>query len=101
MWKIPVIPLAGFNKRLSSTGSPSTALNSPAIESPGLAQGSGSLQANEAISYGTVPLQYSKSPVPDKRNVGKPLHQHTNFVPATQQRQVPRTHAKVPRGGGS
>lgn len=102
MWKIPVISLAGLGrKRLTGTGSPYTALNAPAVESPGQSQGSGSLQRNEAISYGPVPLHYSKSPVPDKRNVGKPLHQHTNFIPATQQRKVPRSHAKVPRGGGS
>jgi len=101
VFKIPVIKLAGFKKRLSSTGSPATALNSTAIESPGLAQGSGSLQASEAVSYGSVPLSYIHSAVPDKRNVGKPVHQHTNFTPATQQRKIPRKIPSVPRGGGS
>jgi len=101
MFKIPAIKLAGFNKRLSTTGSPASALNSPAVESPGQAQGSGSLQKNEAVSYGSVPLNYIHSAVPDKRNVGKPVHQHTNFVPATQQRIIPRKLPKVPRGGGS
>lgn len=72
--------------RLSSTGSPASALTARAILSPGLAQGSGSLQANEAISYHSVPLQYAKSMIPNKANVGKPISQHTNFVAPTQQR---------------
>ena len=101
MFKLPVIKLAGFNKRLSTTGSSASALNSPAVESPGQAQGSGSLQKSEAISYGTVPLQYIHAKVPDKRNVGQPLHQHTGFTPPTHQRSNPRRIPRVPRGGGA
>jgi hypothetical protein len=96
MFKIPAIKLAGFPKiARTSTGSPRTALNTKQTVSPGLAQGSGSLQANEAISYGQVPLQYNHSPVPDKRNVGKPVSQHTKFIVPTVQRVKPQRNAKV------
>ena len=101
MIKIPHIKLAGFGHRPSSTGSMASALNTMPTESPGQAQGSGSLQSSEAISYGQVPFQYAKSTVPNKANVGKPIHQHTHFVVPTSQRRSPVRNAKVPRGGGS
>jgi hypothetical protein len=82
---IKPVRLAG-TKRPSSTGTSVTALTARAVTSPGLAQGSGTLQANEAISYGSVPLQYAKSPVPNPKNVGVPLAQHTNFATPTTQR---------------
>jgi hypothetical protein len=101
MFKIPHITLVGLKRNTSSTGSHATALNMTAVESPGQAQGSGSLQSSEAISYGQVPFQYAKSTVPNKANVGKPIHQHTHFVVPTSQRRAPVRNAKVPRGGGS
>ena len=85
-------------KRPSTTGSGATALNTMPVLSPGLGQGSGSLQANEAISYGTVPLQYAKSEVPRKANVGQPIAKHTNFVVPTVQRAHPQKRPKVPSG---
>lgn len=99
MIKIPFIRLAGFGgKRPSTTGSTADPLAPhAAVLSPGLAQGSGNLQRSEAISYGPTPLQYAKSPVPDKRNVGVPIHQHTHFAPATSQRSKPPVNAKVRR----
>jgi len=97
--KIPFIQLAGVKrKKVSSTGSKATALNLRQTPSPGLAQGSGSLQANEAISYGSVPLNYVHSSVPRKANVGKPLHQRTNFVVPTAQRKKAQPVPQVSHG---
>ncbi len=91
---IPPIRLAG-TKRASNTGSNATALSMRPVQSPGQAQGSGSLQANEAISYGSVPLQYAHSPVPNPKNVGVPISQHTRFVTPTVQRTNPPTKPKL------
>jgi hypothetical protein len=84
-----------YGKRTaSSTGSNATALHPRPVQASN-AQGSGSLQANEAISYGQVPLQYAKSTVPNAKNVGKPIHQHTNFIVPTTQRVHPIRKPKV------
>ena len=97
MFKLPHIKLAGFKKApaRTSTGSGATALNTQPKLSPGLAQGSGGLQASEAISYGTVPLQYAKPEVPHKVNVGVPIHQNSRFVVPAVQRASPPKKAKV------
>ncbi len=87
LFRIPHIKLAGVGAHRSSTGSGATALTAIPVQSPGLAQGSGGLQANEAISYGQVPLQYARSPVPNAQNVNKPVSQHTHFVVPTIQRK--------------
>ena len=82
--KIPHIKLVNPFQRPSSTGSSATALTARPVRASG-AQGSGNLQASEAVSYGSVPLQWAKPTVPNARNVGVPLHQHTHFgVPGAQ-----------------
>ena len=91
---IPPVRLAG-TKRPSSTGSSSNALTMRPVTSPGLAQGSGTLQANEAIGYGSVPLAYAHSDVPNPKNVGVPVSQHTRFVVPTVQRSSPPTKPKL------
>jgi hypothetical protein len=101
-FKIPVIKPHNPFKRPSTTGSTATALHPTPVEAS-LAQGSGSLQASEAISYGPVPLQYAsgaagtggRAVVPLKKNVGKPINQHSHFVVPTVQRNQPPKRAKV------
>jgi hypothetical protein len=100
---IPHVKLVNPFKRgrVSTTGSGATALNTRQVISPGQAQGSGSLQATEAVSYGSVPLAYAQTEVPRAKNVGKPLSQRVNFVAPLLQRFRPlaKPKAKIARNG--